>query len=71
MARKIAQHGYELEDPNSSIPVTLRGDPALCRAGISFKAILRTLKQEGGGYLVELNHLKGAVEEIQEPDQVP
>lgn len=34
--------------------IMLLGDPALNTAGISFKAMTRTLKKEGGGYLVEL-----------------
>lgn len=46
--------------------ITLEGDPSLCRQGISLKAMMRTIKKEGGGYLVELNQLEGAGQAEQE-----
>lgn len=39
--------------------VTLRGDPSLGRTLISLKATIRTLRKEGGGFLVEFNTLEG------------
>lgn len=39
--------------------VTLRGDHSLGRSGISLKAMIKTLKKEQQGFLVELNHLVG------------
>lgn len=41
--------------------VTLKGDPSLGRSKISLKAMMRTLRKEGGGFLVELNHLSGGI----------
>lgn len=37
--------------------VTLTGDASLGRTGISLKAMIKTLRKEGQGFLVELNHL--------------
>ncbi|XP_074337653.1 uncharacterized protein LOC141674849 [Apium graveolens] len=37
--------------------VTVQGDPSLGRSLISLKAMLKTLKKEGKGFLVELNEL--------------
>lgn len=37
--------------------ITLKGDPTLSRSGVSLKSMVKTLKKEGGGYLVELTHL--------------
>lgn len=39
-------------------PVKLVGDPTLVRAQISLKAMLRTLKKEGNGYLLECNQIE-------------
>lgn len=39
--------------------ITLRGDPSLSRTRISLKAIIRTIRKEGGGVLLELNVIKG------------
>lgn len=38
--------------------VKLVGDPSLVRAKISLRAMLRTLRKEGQGFLVELNQLE-------------
>lgn len=43
---------------------TLKGDPSLSRSQISLKAMLRVLKKEGNGILVELNQL----EEVKEKE---
>lgn len=44
-------------------PVTLVGDPALVRAKISLKTMLRVLRKGNGGFWVECNRLgKGAGE---------
>lgn len=45
--------------------VTLTGEPSLGRTLISLKAMIRTLRKEGGGYLVEFNYLSGGEEEGQ------
>lgn len=37
--------------------VVITGDASLSRSGITLKAIIKTLKKEGQGYLVEFNHL--------------
>nr|ACY01928.1 hypothetical protein [Beta vulgaris] len=37
--------------------VTLRGNPALSRTEVSLKAMYRTLRKEGGGFLVDLNQM--------------
>lgn len=37
--------------------VTLKGDPSLGRSMISMKAMVKTLKKGGEGYIVECNHL--------------
>lgn len=42
--------------------VTVKGDPKLGRSLISLKAMLRTLKKEGQGYLVEFNELSVGVQ---------
>lgn len=39
--------------------VTLKGDPSLTHTKISLKAMLRTIRKEGGGILVELNRMEG------------
>lgn len=54
--------------------VTLKGDPSLGRSGISLKAMLRNLRKEGGGYLVEFNFLQappGGTEEAPEGIVIP
>lgn len=38
--------------------VTLRGDPSLARSKVSLKVMIRVLRKEGGGVLVELNRLE-------------
>lgn len=43
--------------------VTLRGDPSLGKTLVSLKAMMRTIKHEGTGILVELNQLEGLGEE--------
>lgn len=47
--------------------VTIRGDPSLTRSRISLKAMIRVLRKEGGGILVECNQLEG--EELTKTDQ--
>lgn len=47
--------------------VTLKGDPSLSRARISLKAMLRTIRKEKGGILVELNQMEQA-SALQEQD---
>lgn len=37
--------------------VVIQGNPALGRSFISLKAMIRTLRMEGGGYLIECNLL--------------
>lgn len=39
--------------------ITLRGDPALGKTLVSLKAMMRTIRHEGAGILVELNQLEG------------
>lgn len=39
--------------------ITLTGDTSLGRSGITLKAMLKTLKKERQGFLVEFNYLKG------------
>lgn len=43
--------------------VVLQGDASLGRSGITLKAMMRTLRKEGQGYLVELNYLGGTQRE--------
>ncbi|PKU74134.1 hypothetical protein MA16_Dca026394 [Dendrobium catenatum] len=38
----------------------IQGDAGLTKAGVSLKSLIRTIQQEGGGYLVELHSLEGA-----------
>lgn len=42
--------------------ITLQGDPSLGRTLISLKAMVRTLRKEKMGYLVEFNQLSGEAE---------
>lgn len=42
--------------------VTLKGDASLGRSGITLKAMMRTLRKEGKGYIVEFNYLGAASE---------
>lgn len=44
--------------------VTLKGDPSLTRSKISLKAMIKTIRKEGGGILVELNRVE-AVEGVE------
>lgn len=39
--------------------VVLQGDPSLYRTRVSLKAMIRTLRKEGGGVLLELNMMEG------------
>ena len=41
--------------------VTLRGDPSLGKTLVSLKTMLKTIRKEGGGVLVEMNTLDGQV----------
>ena len=43
--------------------VTLRGDSSLGRTLVSLKSMIKTLRQEGSGVLVELTHLEGNTQE--------
>lgn len=47
--------------------ITLKGDPSLGRSGISLKAMIRNLRKEGGGFLVEFNYLQAPLETPAEP----
>ncbi|XP_074328452.1 uncharacterized protein LOC141666362 [Apium graveolens] len=54
--------------------VVLKGDPALGRTMISLKAMIRTIKKGGDGFMVECNHLGANVgEKVNEetPKEVP
>lgn len=55
---------------NHGETVTLRGDPSLGRSLISLKAMIRTLRKEGGGFLLEFNMLEeGSVQEDKEDSE--
>lgn len=43
-------------------PVKLVGDPSLVKAKISLKSMIRLLKKQGDGYLVECNQLEAGAE---------
>lgn len=43
--------------------ITLTGDPSLSRVEVSLKSLIRTLKKNGGGFIVECNHMGGMVED--------
>ena len=45
----------------------LQGDPSLRRSKISLKAMLRVLRREGGGILVELNGIESCLETVAIP----
>ena len=54
--------------------VTLTGDASLGRTGITLKAMMKTLRNEGKGFLVEFNYLGAVTEkeqEIQKASEVP
>lgn len=51
--------------------VTLKGDPLLGRSCISLKAMIRTLKKEKRGFLVELNQIQGIVESAEVQGDAP
>lgn len=51
--------------------VVLKGDPSLGRTLISLKAMVRTIRKEGGGYLVELNRLEGGGNNLPNPNTHP
>ncbi|XP_057251720.1 uncharacterized protein LOC104883522 isoform X2 [Beta vulgaris subsp. vulgaris] len=46
-----------LQYKDGSHTITLQGNPALSRSGVSLKAMFRTLKKEGSGYWVEFNQV--------------
>ncbi|XP_028552383.1 uncharacterized protein LOC114580110 [Dendrobium catenatum] len=52
--------------------VTLHGDPKLCRSKVALKTILKSLRSEGEGFLIELWRLEGSepVEEQNIPEEV-
>ena len=37
--------------------MTLRGDPSLCKSGVSLKTIMKEVQQQGQGVIVELSCL--------------
>ncbi|XP_056699529.1 uncharacterized protein [Spinacia oleracea] len=43
--------------------VTLQGDPSLAKSKISLKAMLKVIRKEGGGILLEFNQLEDSVKE--------
>lgn len=43
--------------------VTLHGDPTLGRTRLSLKAMIRALRSEGAGILIELSHMEGKEED--------
>lgn len=54
--------------------VTIQGDPGFCRSKISLKAMIRTIKKGGSGYLIECNAVAttNAVNEVKhKEDAVP
>ncbi|XP_020691238.1 uncharacterized protein LOC110105899 [Dendrobium catenatum] len=48
---------------------TIQGDYGLTKAGVSLKSLIRTIQEEGEGYLVELHRLKGV--RLEEEGNVP
>ena len=40
--------------PMGDSVITLRGDPSLCKSGVSLKTLMKDLQQQGEGVLVEL-----------------
>lgn len=72
MAREIGANDYELENTGDEIlefeaTVTLKEDPSLARSKISLKAMLRVIRKEGGGMLVEFDQ----AEKERELDEAP
>lgn len=51
--------------------VTLMGDASLGRSGITLKAMLKTLRKEGQGYVVECNYLGAVTGEANDTPVVP
>ncbi|PKU65835.1 hypothetical protein MA16_Dca009164 [Dendrobium catenatum] len=47
----------------------IQGDSGLTKAGVSLKSLIRTIREEGGGYLVELHRLEGV--RLEEEGNVP
>ena len=43
--------------------MTLRGDPSLCKSGVSLKTIMKEVQQQGQGVIVELSCLHTEVSE--------
>ncbi|XP_028554071.1 uncharacterized protein LOC114580489 [Dendrobium catenatum] len=58
-----------MEYGKGSRKVTLQGDPSLCRARVALKSIFKTLRDEGEGYLIELQQV--GREEEREPEVIP
>ena len=50
---------------------TIRGDPSLGRSQITLKAMLKTLRKEGGGLWLEFNLLEEENAVTQETQEVP
>ncbi|PKU72788.1 hypothetical protein MA16_Dca025904 [Dendrobium catenatum] len=48
---------------------TIQGDSGLTKTGVSLKSLIRTIQEEGGGYLVELHRLEGV--RLEEECNVP
>ncbi|KAI0497361.1 hypothetical protein KFK09_020584 [Dendrobium nobile] len=47
----------------------IQGDASLTKVEVSLKSLIRTIQQEGGGYLVELHSLEGA--RVEEGGDIP
>lgn len=68
MVGNVRYNDYQLETQTLRFkmgekPVTLQGGLSLGRTGISLKAMIRNLRKEGGGYLVEFNFLASVEKE--------
>ncbi|PKU69826.1 hypothetical protein MA16_Dca025017 [Dendrobium catenatum] len=48
---------------------TIQGDSGLTKTGVSLKSLIRTIREEGGGFLVELHRLEGV--RLEEEGNVP
>ena len=51
--------------------VTIRGDPTLHRAKVSLKSMMRTLKQEGEGFLVEFGTMELCDKSMDQMTEIP
>ncbi|KAI0492631.1 hypothetical protein KFK09_026907 [Dendrobium nobile] len=58
-----------MEYGKGSRRVTLQGDPSLCRSRVALKSIFKTLRDDGEGYLIELQQV--GMEEEREPEVIP